>query len=550
MVENSAPKQEGHDSFVRKLFLPGKLPSDVRENTVAAIADGAGATRRFYVLLALSTMIAALGLLANSAAVIIGAMIVAPLMGPILGLSLGMISRDRRLERNSLFAEVTGVALTVLLGFAIGHFPLKLGVSAEMLARTSPNAYDLCIAFVSGLAGGYASVNPKVNSAFAGVAIAVALVPPLATSGLLLSMGNNSLAFGAFLLFLVNFFSIQLASALVFGLFGLGMSSRAASPRLSHLVVRLAPGTVAFVLMGWYMTGTLAALVRDHHIEEVVRTTLSDQIARRTGGRLEKVIRREERQASYSVVASALTPAVFEPLQVRQIEANLSSELHRPVSLVLRSIVSQDIDRDGRVFLNDEEKQQSTQANLEASYLEVARTILGEGLTSVQGAWLANLERQQQGATSILTATVQSPTEITSSQVADLQETLSQRLKDQIRLIVRNVFTKDVDSNGFLYEERSVPLETADPILFKIRERTRSVLESRLRAQPARSLKAIQIQRSGASIQIHIDAEATQPIRPQEVARTEADLRRYVSSAISLSVRTVLGATASATSWK
>ena len=332
-----------HDALPRSRWLPKRLTRRERRDVHLAILDGAFGTVRFYVLLGLATVIAAGGLLSNSAAVIIGAMIVAPLMGPILGMSLGLVTGRRILERGALWAEVSGVAMTVGIGYLLGRVPLNLGPSAEMLARTTPNAFDLGIAFASGLAGAYVTVNRKLNSAIAGVAIAVALVPPLATCGLLLAMDEAHEAFGALVLFGANFVAIQLAAVLVFGLYGFIRPSRRHAGSALPFVVRLLPDLVAILVLAWVMTGTLIALVQDRGQGTTVRRVLAAEIARRTGGRLDDVSRKAPVDGELGVVATAFTPRAFDAAQVGEIQRALGAATHERVRLTLRSVIALDV---------------------------------------------------------------------------------------------------------------------------------------------------------------------------------------------------------------
>ena len=118
-------------------------------------------------------------------------MLVAPLMGPIFGMTLALILGDRRLFWDSLLAETTGVALAILMGVGIGLLPFIPSMEniPEIMARTQPTLFDAVIAVASGLVGGYVIVNPKLNSGIAGVAIATALVPPLSVCGLMIAAG-------------------------------------------------------------------------------------------------------------------------------------------------------------------------------------------------------------------------------------------------------------------------------------------------------------------------------------------------------------------------
>ncbi len=165
-------------------------------------------------ILIFAIFVASLGLNVNSTAVVIGAMLISPLMGPIMGLGLGMGINDLDLLRKSLFSYLfaAGVGLaTSTIYFAIT--PINAAHS-EILARTSPNIYDVLIAFFGGLAGIIALSFKHKGNVIPGVAIATALMPPLCTAGYGLATLNMAYFFGAFYLFLINTVFIALATLL------------------------------------------------------------------------------------------------------------------------------------------------------------------------------------------------------------------------------------------------------------------------------------------------------------------------------------------------
>lgn len=170
---------------------------------------------RFFSLMVLSTTIAALGLVADSAAVVIGAMLVAPLMTPILAVGGAavhgqpgrLVASVAVLLGGTLSAIVTGAVVAAVAPGAI----LPDELSAELAARTAPGLLDLGIAVAAGLAGGYVLTHPRAGSSLPGVAIAVALVPPLATVGVTLQIGATGEALGALLLFSTNMAAIVLS---------------------------------------------------------------------------------------------------------------------------------------------------------------------------------------------------------------------------------------------------------------------------------------------------------------------------------------------------
>lgn len=170
----------------------------------------------FYIMLMLSVAIASFGLLQDSAAVVIGAMIVAPLMQPIVGIGMSVAVGSFALGRIALPTAVKGVLAAIILAIVIGWALPPEGITDQMASRGSPGILDLLVAIAAGAAGAYAIGRKNVASSVAGVAIAVALVPPLATAGLGIALTNGPLATGAFILFITNFAAIAASSALVF----------------------------------------------------------------------------------------------------------------------------------------------------------------------------------------------------------------------------------------------------------------------------------------------------------------------------------------------
>ncbi len=177
-------------------------------------------SQTFMVLLVLATMIATFGLFINSASVIIGAMLLAPLMQPIVSLSMGVLRQDEDLEINGAKTIVVGVFSVVVTAALIAMaIPIEQ-LTSEMSGRLSPTILDLFVAVVSGGAAAYAKSNEKIVGSLAGVAIAVALVPPLAVAGIGLGRGEWTMFSTAMLLFMTNLVGIVLASALTFAILG------------------------------------------------------------------------------------------------------------------------------------------------------------------------------------------------------------------------------------------------------------------------------------------------------------------------------------------
>ena len=165
-------------------------PNESQERTydthmeVRAQIDGGAALDAPYVIMnVLATIVACYGLLENSAAVVIGAMLIAMLLGPISGIALALVAGDMTLLRKALLAELCGVLIVLATSFVLGKIHRDLPLGSQALSRTSPNILDLIIALAGGTAGAYATITPKMRASLVGIAIATALVPPLSSSG-------------------------------------------------------------------------------------------------------------------------------------------------------------------------------------------------------------------------------------------------------------------------------------------------------------------------------------------------------------------------------
>ncbi len=174
----------------------------------------------FMVLLILATMIATFGLFINSSSVIIGAMLLAPLMQPIVSFSMGVLRQDNTLLANGAKSIVVGVLAVLFTAAFIALLTPIERLTPEMAARLSPTILDLYIAIVSGVAAAYVKTNEKIQGSLAGVAIAVALVPPITVAGIGLGWGNWHIFSTAFLLFITNLVGIVFAAALTFTVLG------------------------------------------------------------------------------------------------------------------------------------------------------------------------------------------------------------------------------------------------------------------------------------------------------------------------------------------
>ena len=231
-----------------------------REEIFSRVKKGAQLNQNFFILVVLSSIVASIGLLENNIAVIIGAMVIAPLLGPNIAFALGSSLGETKLMWQSLKAITSGVVLAILVATIIGFiWPLAIETS-EVLMRTEANYAGTTIALASGAAAALSLVT-GTSGVLVGVMVAVALMPPAVTIGLMLSLGNIPLALGATLLLAVNIVCINLSAKLVFLVKGI-------QPR-TWLEARKAKQSQKLYLLIWAVLLVLLVLViyiRHHSI--------------------------------------------------------------------------------------------------------------------------------------------------------------------------------------------------------------------------------------------------------------------------------------------
>ena len=289
--------------IVKAWLADRDLPEAQREETAAGLffepPDRAAKLAAWWVMLLLSVAIATFAIIQDSTAVVIGAMLIAPLMTPIVGAAAAIVNGWSRRLVASLVLIASGVAAAIGLAYIIGTWVpalVPLASNGQVTSRASPNVIDMLIAIAAGAAGAFAIVDKRVSDSIAGVAIAVALVPPLGVVGLTLQAGMTVAALGAFLLFLTNLVSIVLAATVVFFLTGFAPVTRWRQHR-EELVTTVGTVVVAALLillpLTWTARGVLAAASTQRTATAVVDEWLGDETTLRvveisaTSGRVE-----------------------------------------------------------------------------------------------------------------------------------------------------------------------------------------------------------------------------------------------------------------------
>jgi uncharacterized hydrophobic protein (TIGR00341 family) len=243
-IEASLPKPE------EKERSEEDKATAAREALYEEVEKSSRLNANFIVLVMLSTVVAAIGLVEDNIAVVIGAMVIAPLLGPNLALSLGTALGDIPLMRKSVYTLLAGIGVVLALSAVLGYaWPDGVG-SHELMARTEPSLESVVLALASGAAAAL-SLTTGLSSVLVGVMVAVALLPPAAACGLMLGHGSLGLATGAGLLLAVNVVCVNLASKIVFLIKGI-------RPRTWLEKEQARRATVVYVIV-WLVT--LAILV-------------------------------------------------------------------------------------------------------------------------------------------------------------------------------------------------------------------------------------------------------------------------------------------------
>ena len=277
---------------------------------------------RFYCLLVLASAIAAAGLLADSVATVIGAMIVAPLMLPIMGLAFSVSIGDRKAMITSILVGVSGMLTAVAVGYLM-VLPFAALIQPEtigqIMARTSPKLMDMLAALATGLAGAFAIGRKDVSDTLPGVAIAISLVPPLANAGILLATGRPELAWGSLLLFVTNYFAILLTGTLVFGLMRFpdaALAGRPSKARRRAIVLALLALLIVAVPLSFTSLNIVLSNVIKSRVNEASADWLED-----TGFRIVSVQTERSGEVDLVILGEG------DPPPVSDLQASLSGRL-------------------------------------------------------------------------------------------------------------------------------------------------------------------------------------------------------------------------------
>ena len=427
-----------------------RLSSERKLEIVKEIKEGSQPSGSFYTLLLAASLIASFGLMANSTAVVIGAMLVSPLMTPILGMSLALVRGSGKWFWRATQAEVFGVMLAIGVAALFGLLPMNLEATPEMLARTQPNLLDLLVAVLAGFAGAYALIDERISPALPGVAIATAIVPPLANTGLCLGLGAYAGAWGSFLLFFANFISILLVAAAVF--FAAGLASEFLSKSPWDFIRRFGWATLAFLVLVVVLSNALMKMVEARRLDRVIKQVLTVELANLSYASLDSQINKTENNEVY-ILATVRAPRTIHPDEVGKMQAELLRRLQKPIHLIVRTTIAKDMSAAGSTSEVVEKNLDGQFINSKATEREIilknAEQVLWEQLASRPDFNFVDVDYGRAPRGKIILAALEGINPPSAEEIRHVEHLIQERVQDpSLSLIVRFTPSVLVDRYG------------------------------------------------------------------------------------------------------
>jgi len=292
------------------------------QSLFVSLREEAKASQSFMILILLSTLLATVGLYLNSASVIIGAMLLAPLMQPLVSFSMGILRRNQSIFSVSLKTIMIGVGIALVSSaFLALLLPFEI-VTNEMKGRLQPSLLDLMVALISGTAAAYAKNNEKIVGSLVGVSIAVALIPPIAVAGIGLGWMKWDMFYYAFLLFLTNFAGIVFAASMLFLIQGFSPIKEAKRGILFSLFAAV---LISIPLYFSFKTMSTDALIKTELSSKVYTVHGSDI-------KLEEV-QLLHKNGTLHIKCDLLVPALLSENEKQQLHIMIAKELEEDVVL-------------------------------------------------------------------------------------------------------------------------------------------------------------------------------------------------------------------------
>jgi uncharacterized hydrophobic protein (TIGR00271 family) len=304
------------------------------------LRDASTPDRGYFIMIAVSAFIATFGLFLDSVAVIIGAMLIAPLMSPVLATGLAVAHGDPKFLRRALEAVAKGTVVAVVCAAVTAIISPELAPGKEILIRTKPNLFDLAVAFASGVAGAYTFSSKHLSAALPGVAIAAALIPPLSVVGIGIGFGYHQIMWGALLLFGANLIAIAFGGAVTFIALGFypKVKGEEGEWRLRSLVATAVLLGLVTIPMAYFTVSNVKVASREKSVGGVIEQYLPSREGYYVGST--KWVYKDGRYDVTALVYGHRPPAAG---HVASIQRTLEDKLGKKTALRLRYVLYKDL---------------------------------------------------------------------------------------------------------------------------------------------------------------------------------------------------------------
>jgi len=517
------------------------LASVTPERHAVVLSDieiGSQPTATYYVLLSISELIAAFALIIGSDATLIGANVVAPLMTPIMGISLGLMRGDLRLLRTALLAEFGGALLAVVLTYLLGLLPFWGDPTPSLLAQTQPTLIELLVAALAGFAGVLAMIDERVSPALPGVAIATALNPPVAAMGLCLAFGAYQGAWGAFLLFFANVLAILAVAAVLFLIAGFVTWAEIGS--LRGLARRFTPAAIGLLLVTALLTKYLVAVVSNIHTQRAITAVLDQELSHEPSTALSGV-NFSRAKDGVDVLAEVRTPHVPSPGRVNEIQEVLGRRLGEPVRLFMRCTLTKDVTATGsttlRPYLSLNGKVIAAPVSPDMQLLQQAEQVAREVVATRPDIVLRDIELVNLPTGPVVVVNIASARPPSPAQIARFEAFLQERLGERrVRVLVRTFESMDTTPKGRVLLGEA-HFGAASPEETQRQHTVEDTVRRELESVPNTFVTAVDAVHQGSAWSVRAEVADPRILAPDDVRNVQARSAKAIGEPVDLTVR-------------
>lgn len=418
---------------------------DGQKKIYANVFAEASLDRYYFIMVILSCTVATYGLLSNSTAIVIGAMLIAPLMGPILGGALAVATNSNQLLSMSAKTEALGAVTAVILAVLLTLVLPRAELTPEVMARTTPTILDLVIALASGAAGTYAMCVKPQSATLPGVAIATALMPPLCVVGIGLAKQDFSVVSGACLLFLANMIAINVAAIAMFEFAGFSSNSFQAKEdqpeKERKAIYRMRYPVLLLILISIPLAVIMYTTYSNANTEKVINASLTDSLAAIAPHSTLISVKYQDDGKRYAVEAAFRTTKIIAPENIRQMENLLELRLGKPVAISADVVLVQKVNDKMNIdtfqaLLPKVTEKQIVEVIKSSTPEEIIENVLREKLLLFPAAKFDDykFEYLKSTGTYKIVATIFSPVPLDEKLSRTIQKILEEQLKRRVEV--------------------------------------------------------------------------------------------------------------------